>query len=58
MGPVNPLRTPEGKLFASLYALFSGVAFLSIVGVLFAPLTHRVLHRFHVEGGAAHDEEA
>lgn len=47
MGPVDHLDTNEGKLFASFYALFSGVAFLTFVGVLFAPVYHRFLHRFH-----------
>lgn len=49
MGPVNPLDTVRGKLFASAYALFSGVVFLTMVAVLFAPLLHRFLHRFHLE---------
>lgn len=48
MGPVTPLHTDAGKLFASAYALFSGVAFLTIIGVLFAPVVHRMLHRFHL----------
>jgi hypothetical protein len=54
MGPVNPMTSVPGKIFASFYALFSGVAFLVAVGVIFAPLLHRVLHRFHLEEG---DEE-
>ena len=49
MGPVDPMRTNTGKLFATFYSLFSGVAFLSIVGVLIAPVVHRFLHRFHLE---------
>jgi hypothetical protein len=49
MGPVNKLRTPGGKLFASFYALFSGLAFISIMAVLLAPFVHRFLHRFHLE---------
>jgi len=49
MGPVNELRTTGGKVFASVYALFSGMVFLVVVGVLFAPLFHRFLHRFHLE---------
>ena len=49
MGLVNPLHTTAGKLFASFYALFSGLIFLVIVGVLFAPLFHRFLHHFHLE---------
>jgi hypothetical protein len=51
MGPVDPVVTPAGKLFASAYALFSGVAFLTIVAVLLAPIIHRFLHRFHLELG-------
>ena len=49
MGPVNPLRTTAGKLFASFYALFSGMVFLVAVGVLIAPIFHRFLHHFHIE---------
>ncbi len=48
MGPVNPLRTDAGKLFASFYALFSGIVFLVAAGVLVAPLLHRALHQFHL----------
>ena len=44
MGPVSPLTTTEAKLFASVYALFSGVSFLTSVGVIFAPVLHRLLH--------------
>jgi hypothetical protein len=49
MGPVNELRTDAGKLFASFYALYSGIIFLIAVGVIMAPLYHRFLHRFHLE---------
>ena len=49
MGPVDPLPSTTAKLFASAYAIFSGVAFLSIVAVLMAPIVHRFLHRFHLE---------
>src|SRR5512143_1555211 len=48
MGPVNPLRTNAGKIFASFYALYSGVVLLASVGVLAAPIFHRFLHRFHL----------
>jgi hypothetical protein len=48
MGPVDTLRTEAGKLFASFYALFSGMVFLVAVGVLIAPVVHRLLHSFHV----------
>jgi hypothetical protein len=49
MGPLATPQTAAGKLFAGFYALFSGVAFLTTVGVLLAPVAHRFLHRFHVE---------
>jgi uncharacterized membrane protein len=48
MGPVNELHTTGAKLFASFYALFSGILFLVSIGVLFAPIIHRFLHRFHI----------
>jgi len=49
MGPVDPIKTTAGKLFAGCYAIFSGVAFLTTVAVLLAPVVHRFLHRFHLE---------
>lgn len=51
MGPVDnrPVVPDTEKVFASLYALFAGVAFLVIVGVMFAPVYHRFIHRFHLE---------
>lgn len=49
MGPVDAIRTPAGKLFASFYALFSGVVFLVIVGILIVPIGHRLLHSLHLE---------
>jgi hypothetical protein len=49
MGPVDRMPSDAGKLFASAYALFSGVMFLTSVGVLMAPAIHRVLHRFHLQ---------
>ncbi len=48
MGPVSPLQTDAGKIFASFYALYSGVVLLASVGVLAAPIFHRFLHRFHL----------
>ena len=54
MGPVNELHTVAGKLFASFYALFSGVVFITSVAVLLAPAIHRFLHKFHLE--ADHSE--
>ena len=49
MGPVNALHTTAGKIFASLYALFSGMVLLVAVGILIAPVFHRFLHHFHLE---------
>jgi hypothetical protein len=48
MGPVTTMETSAGKLFAGCYALFSGLAFITIVGVILAPFVHRVFHRFHL----------
>jgi len=49
MGPVNPIKTTEAKLFASGYALFSGLVFIGIMGIVLTPVVHRILHKFHVE---------
>jgi len=49
MGPVSELHTVAGKLFASFYALFSGLVFLVAVGVFLAPIAHRLFHQFHLE---------
>jgi len=48
MGPVDPLHTTAGKLFASCYSLFSGVIFLAAVGIIIAPVAHRILHSLHI----------
>lgn len=47
MGPVNEMKTEGGKIFAGFYALYSGLAFLVLAGLLFGPVAHRILHRFH-----------
>lgn len=49
MGPVSAPHTDAAKLFASFYALFSGLMFIGIAGVMVAPVAHRILHRFHIE---------
>jgi hypothetical protein len=49
MGPLSPLQSFGGKLFAGLYALYSGLMLIFITGLILAPIVHRVLHRFHVE---------
>jgi hypothetical protein len=48
MGPLGQLQTPGGKLFAGLYALYSGLAVIVATGILLAPVVHRMLHQFHV----------
>ena len=50
MGPVNAPQTAGGKLFAGIYALYAGLVFLFAAGIVFAPIAHRLLHRFHFEG--------
>lgn len=52
MGPVAPMTDNASKLFATFYALFSGVVFLSGVGIMLSPLFHRILHHFHLERGS------
>lgn len=49
MGPVSTLKTTGGKLFASAYALYSGLALISVAGILLGPIVHRFLHKFHVD---------
>lgn len=49
MGPVHCPTTTAGKIFASFYALYSGVAFLTSVGLLFSPIIHRVLHKMNID---------
>ena len=51
MGPVDPVRTTAGKWLAGGYALFAGVVFLVVAGVMLAPVIHHVLQRFHLERG-------
>ncbi len=49
MGPLTPLETSGGKLFAGFFALYSGLALILATGILFAPVVHRLLHQFHLE---------
>lgn len=49
MGPVDPMPTTAGKLFATFYALYSGVAFLTMMAVILAPVVHRAMHKFHLD---------
>ena len=57
MGPLHPLQTDQGKLFAGLYALFSGLAFVTIVGIILVPVVHRFFHKFHLESPQADDDQ-
>jgi hypothetical protein len=56
MGPVNELHTTGAKLFASFYALFSGVVFITAVALLLAPVIHRFFHKFHLESESSEDD--
>jgi hypothetical protein len=47
MGPLEAPRTPDGKFFAGCYALYSGLFFLVTAAIVFAPVLHRILHKFH-----------
>ena len=49
MGPLGSLQTDAGKVFAGCYALFSGLIFIVVVGIVLAPVGHRLLHKFHLE---------
>jgi hypothetical protein len=49
MGPLGELHTDGGKIFAGCYAIFSGLALIAILGIIFAPVIHRALHKFHLE---------
>jgi hypothetical protein len=49
MGPVNPMSDNASKLFASIYSIYSGVAFLSSIAVFLSPALHRLMHRLHME---------
>jgi hypothetical protein len=51
MGPLGELKDDGIKIFAGFYALFSGILFIAVTGLVLAPVFHRVLHRFHVEAG-------
>ena len=55
MGPVDTLTTSGAKLFAGLYALYSGLALIAAAGLLLAPLLHRLIHRFHLRDSAGED---
>ena len=52
MGPADNVEGTAAKVFASAYALFSGLVFITVAGVVFTPVIHRILHHFHVEDDA------
>ena len=56
MGPVDPVRSDAGKLFAGCYALYSGLIVIVSAGVLFAPAMHRILHQFHADSDPKGDK--
>ena len=49
MGPIGDLTTTGAKIFAGLYALYSGLALILIAGIILSPVVHRFLHKFHLE---------
>jgi hypothetical protein len=53
MGPVATMHSDAGKLFAGIYALYSGLVLVATAGLLLAPFLHRLLHRFHLERGSS-----
>lgn len=55
MGPVSPLHTEAGKIFAGCYALFSGLAFIAVMALVFTPVIHRFFHKIHLESGKIKD---
>jgi hypothetical protein len=57
MGPVDRMETHSAKLFAAIYALYGGIAFLSMSAVILAPIAHRLIHRFHLEDETESDDE-
>lgn len=52
MGPVDAPHSSAGKIFAGVYALYCGLMVIVIVGIVFAPVVHRFMHKFHLEKGA------
>jgi hypothetical protein len=57
-GPIAPTPTPAGKIFASFFALFSGLIFVTITGLVIGPAAQRLLHRFHLEAVTPSDVAA
>ena len=57
MGPLHNPATTAGKVFAGVYAIYCGFAVLGIAAIMFAPVIHRLFHRFHIAEAEAADEE-
>jgi hypothetical protein len=49
MGPIKELPNDTAKVFASIYALFSGLVFIGLMGIVLGPVVHRIMHKFHVD---------
>ena len=49
MGPIKELPSDGAKVFASIYALFSGIIFIGVMGIILSPVVHRIMHKFHVD---------
>lgn len=58
MGPVAEVKSTGGKVFAGMYALYSGLVFLVVGGLLLAPVVHRILHKFHWEISDDNEEKS
>jgi hypothetical protein len=56
MGPVDRLNTSGAKLFAAVYALFSGLVFIAVMGIVLGPWVHRLFHWFHLEDATTTDQ--
>jgi hypothetical protein len=54
MGPIGTLQTWNGKAFAGMYALYSGLVLILAMGIVIAPIVHRILHRFNLESEDEH----
>lgn len=56
MGPVNQLPNDGAKIFASIYALFSGLIFIGVMSLILSPIVHRMLHKFHLDDSEAQSD--
>lgn len=56
MGPASPMQTAAAKVFSSIYALFSGLVFMTAMGIVLSPIFHRVVHKFHLDDADLDDK--